>query len=238
MKSSWMVLLGSMLLLAGLANSILGIRQTSSPFDVIGGDPVEAPADITIEQAVEVVPPEDEALIPIDGESPARFLQPAQVYDEADEPTGLVPDRLVIESIGLNAPIIPTTIKEIEYQGQPYYQWLAPNEPAVGWHETSALLGSPGNTVLNGHHNVYGEVFKDLVNVHEGDLIEVYSGNNVFRYRVALAMLLPERFKSLTVRLENARWILPTEDERLTLITCWPYESNTHRVIIVALPEK
>jgi LPXTG-site transpeptidase (sortase) family protein len=68
-------------------------------------------------------------------------------------------------------------------------------------------------------------------------LIKVYSGKNVFRYRVALAMLLPERFKSLTVRLDNARWILPTEDERLTLITCWPYESNTHRVIIVALPE-
>jgi sortase (surface protein transpeptidase) len=53
-----------------------------------------------------------------------------------------------------------------------------------------------------------------------------------------LTMLMPERFKSLTVRLDNARWILPTKDERLTLITCWPAKSNTHRVIIVALPEK
>jgi sortase A len=186
---------------------------------------------------VETLPLGDEALTTFEGESSGSVLHPVQVYDESDEPTGLAPDRLVIESIGLDAPIIPTRIKKIEYQGQPYYQWLAPNEPAVGWHESSALLGSSGNTVLNGHHNVYGEVFKDLVNVHEGDLIEVYSGNNVFRYRVALAMLLPERFKSLTVRFENARWILPTEDERVTLITCWPYESNTHRVVIVALPE-
>lgn len=156
---------------------------------------------------------------------------------ESDQPEGLIPDRLVIPSIILDAPIIPTKLKEIDYQGQLYYQWLAPNKPAVGWHDSSALLGLPGNTVLNGHHNVYGEVFKELVNVHEGDLIEVYSDEQVYKYRVVLAMLLPERFKSLTVRLENARWILPTEDERLTLITCWPYESNTHRVIIVALPE-
>jgi sortase A len=238
MKSSWMILLGCMLFLAGLANSLYGIRQTSSPFDVVSGEPYEPPAIISIVPASEVVQDGEESLASISGESPDNLLHLAQLHDESNEPFGFAPDRLVIESIGLDAPIIPTNIKEIEYQGQPYYQWLAPNEPAVGWHESSALLGSPGNTVLNGHHNVYGEVFRDLVNVHEGDLIKVYSGEQVFTYRVALVMLLPERFKSLTVRLENARWILPTEDERLTLITCWPYESNTHRVIIVALPEK
>lgn len=238
MKSSWMIILGSMLLLAGLANSLLGIRQTSSPFDIVGGEPLVEPTNISIDPSVEVIPPEDEVLTHFKGESSDRFLQPAQAYEETDRPEGLIPDRLVISSISLDAPIIPTKIKEIDYQGQSYYQWLAPNKLAVGWHDSSALLGLPGNTVLNGHHNVYGEVFKDLVNVHEGDLIEVYSGEQVYKYRVVLAMLLPERFKSLTVRLENARWILPTEDERLTLITCWPYQSNTHRVIIVALPEK
>jgi LPXTG-site transpeptidase (sortase) family protein len=239
MKTSWwMVLFGYILLVAGLANSIYGFRQTSSPFDVVGGAPVEAPVDASIDLDVQATARGEELMATVSEESPARLLQSAVVYGESDIPEGLIPDRLVIASIGLDAPIIPTKIKEIDYQGQPYYQWLAPNEPAVGWHEASALLGSPGNTVLNGHHNIYGEVFKNLVNLHEGDLIEVYSGNNVYRYRVALAMLLPERFKSLTVRLENARWILSTEDERLTLITCWPYESNTHRVIIVALPEK
>ncbi len=236
MKSSWMILLGSILLLAGLANSIIGVRQTSSPFDVVGGEPIEAPADTQINQAVEAVQLGDELLAPVSVELPNGSKQLDMLYDEFAEPTGLIPDRLVIESIGMDASVIPTKIKEIEYQGQPYYQWLAPNEPAVGWHEASALLGSPGNTVLNGHHNIYGEVFKDLANVHEGDLIDVYSGNNIFRYRVALAMLVPERFKSLSIRLENARWILPTDDERITLITCWPYQSNTHRVIIVALP--
>jgi sortase A len=37
-------------------------------------------------------------------------------------------------------------------------------------------------------------------------------------------------------RLENARWIGPFPDERLTLVTCWPYTNNTHRVIVIAKP--
>jgi sortase A len=37
-------------------------------------------------------------------------------------------------------------------------------------------------------------------------------------------------------RLANALWIMPSKDERLTLITCYPYDSNTHRLIIVARP--
>jgi sortase A len=42
----------------------------------------------------------------------------------------------------------------------------------------------------------------------------------------------------LSVRRKNAQWIMPTGDERLTLVTCWPYEwpGNSHRVIVVARP--
>ncbi len=48
--------------------------------------------------------------------------------------------------------------------------------------------------------------------------------------------ILPDRGQPDEVRRENARWIQPTEDERITLTTCWPYTSNTHRLIIVAKP--
>jgi sortase A len=48
--------------------------------------------------------------------------------------------------------------------------------------------------------------------------------------------ILPEKGQPLSVRLKNAAWIQPTTDERLTLVTCWPYTSNTHRLIIVARP--
>jgi sortase A len=238
MKSRWwMILFGYMLLLAGLANSLYGFRQTPSAFDSAEGISAEISSNTAQDHAFQEAIQQSVLLTAISKQSPVTSPQPTQVAKEPDRPVGLIPDRLVIASIGLDAPIVPTQVKKIDFQGQTYYQWLAPNQPAVGWHDSSALLGLPGNTVLNGHHNVYGKVFKDLVNVHEGDLIEVYSGDQVFKYHVVLAMLVPERFKTLTVRLDNARWILPTDDERLTLITCWPATSNTHRVIIVALPD-
>jgi LPXTG-site transpeptidase (sortase) family protein len=235
LKPGWMIPLGLLLITVGLANSYLGVRQSFSPFDLADGSPVDAPSH---HSPVLLPDTSNTPTSPPDGPVLSSQSQSASLFGEPDQTIGLIPDRLVIPSIDLDAPILPTKVKKIDFQGQTYYQWLAPDKPAVGWHDSSALLGLPGNTVLNGHHNVYGKVFKDLVKLHEGDLIQVYSGNQVFKYQVVLAMLLPERFKSLTVRLENARWILPTDDERLTLITCWPADSNTHRVIIVALPEQ
>jgi len=37
-------------------------------------------------------------------------------------------------------------------------------------------------------------------------------------------------------RRENAKWIAPTDYERLTLVSCWPYTTYTHRLIVIAAP--
>ena len=147
-----------------------------------------------------------------------------------------IPEFISIPAIQVQAPIVPVAHTEIEYKRQIFQQWLAPNSYAAGWHNTSAPLGVPGNTVLNGHHNAFEEVFRDLLEVEEGDIIQLTSGDRLFTYQVGLKLVLNERFKPVDVRLANAQWILPSQDERLTLITCWPYESNTHRVIVVAVP--
>jgi sortase A len=147
-----------------------------------------------------------------------------------------VPIRLVIPTIDLDAPVSPAETKILKVGGVEYQQWLAPDQFAIGWHTGSARLGEAGNTVFNGHHNVYGEVFRHLVDVEVGDPILVYSWEHLFTYQITNMMILPEKYQGLDVRMENAHWILPSQDERLTLITCWPYESNTHRLIIVARP--
>jgi LPXTG-site transpeptidase (sortase) family protein len=154
----------------------------------------------------------------------------------AFQSTGQIPDRLVIPSINLDAPIVPVGYQELTYGGKVIDLWLAPQQYAAGWQVTSALLGDPGNTVLNGHHNAFGMVFKDLYKLKTGDALSVFSGAMEFRYQVVSNMLLPERYESLSSRLENAQWIEPTSDERITLVTCWPEDSNTHRVVIVARP--
>lgn len=147
-----------------------------------------------------------------------------------------VPVRLVIESINLDAPIVPSPIDFKKVRGKEYMQWIVPDEFAAGWHTTSALLGEPGNTVLNGHNNTNGEVFKSLDKVEPGDIISIESNESRFSYLVTNKMILPEKYEEMGTRMNNAQWILPSVDERLTLISCWPFESNTHRVIIVARP--
>ena len=141
----------------------------------------------------------------------------------------------MIASVGIDAQVIPVGWEVVEQNGQQYSIWKVADF-AVGWHKTSAPLGQPGNTVMAGHHNVQGEVFRDLVNVEVGDKIVVYAGNQEFDYVVDLKTIVKEKGEPLEVRQRNAQWIAPTDDERLTFITCWPYTNNTHRVIVVAKP--
>jgi LPXTG-site transpeptidase (sortase) family protein len=149
-----------------------------------------------------------------------------------------LPEYLTIPDIGLNVTIVDADYEEVEVRDEMFHQWLAPDARTVGWQPSSASLGVEGNTVLIGHHNIYGEVFKDLEKLEVGDRVWIYSGNRAYEYAIRLKFILPEKYESVETRLENARWIQPTQDERLTLVTCWPYETNTHRMILVAEPLK
>jgi len=143
------------------------------------------------------------------------------------------PTRLVIPSVGIDAKVEPVGWSVVQKDGVEYSLWQVADY-AVGWHKTTAPLGQPGNTVMAGHHNVNGEVFRDLVNVEVGDKVTIYSGDKKFEYVVDFKTIVKEKGESVDVRKQNAQWISPTTDERVTFVTCWPYTSNTHRVIVVA----
>jgi LPXTG-site transpeptidase (sortase) family protein len=147
------------------------------------------------------------------------------------------PARILIPTIDLVAPVSPISLEAISSNGQTYYQWPVPNEFRAGWHDNSARLGQPGNTVLNGHHNIYGQVFRHLVDLEAGDEIILEDGTGqTYTYYVVQKEIFPERGQPLAVRLENARWMDSSDDERLTLVTCWPFTDNSHRLVVVALP--
>jgi LPXTG-site transpeptidase (sortase) family protein len=164
------------------------------------------------------------------------FLSQVENTKLIDHETGLIPDRIVIPTIKLNAPVISAGSRTVKVSDQVFDQWVAPNHYAAGWHGNSAYLGEPGNVVINGHHNEYGKVFGNLVNLNPGEMIYVLSGETIVPYIISNKMIVKEKNENLDTRLMNASWIQPTGDERLTLITCWPPESNTHRLIIVAVP--
>lgn len=151
-------------------------------------------------------------------------------------PTPALPTRIVIPVIGVDAPVVPVSWHTLEVAGQAQAAWEVPDMYAAGWHETSVPPGIPGNTVFNGHNTTNGEVFRDLYTLEDGDVIIVYTDNTLYTYAVAKVLILPEADQPLEVRQKNARYIMPTDDERLTLVTCHPYGSLRNRLIVVARP--
>jgi LPXTG-site transpeptidase (sortase) family protein len=146
------------------------------------------------------------------------------------------PQRLEIPILDVDVAIQRVGLVPVTSGGQEFLQWAVPNGYEVGWHESSAPLGLPGNTVLNGHNNIYGEVFRDLIDLAVGEELIIHDAAGAHVYKVEQQELLEENGQPLSVRLDNARWIEPTSDERVTLVSCWPYATNTHRLIVVAKP--
>ncbi|HHB91119.1 MAG TPA: sortase [Anaerolineae bacterium] len=154
---------------------------------------------------------------------------------------GRVPVRVRIPKVGLDAPIEPMGWHWVEDARGRRTEWDVPRF-AAGHHIDSAFPGELGNMVLSGHHNIGGAVFAPIATIGEpdnplalGDTIIVEDAlGRQFTYRITSWRRFPEANASVAVRRENASYLLPTDFPQLTLITCWPLESNTHRVIITA----
>jgi LPXTG-site transpeptidase (sortase) family protein len=243
MKSSRLILVGAFLLIAGVAGFIASYSSAAEatptpahPAALVGEGFLPMALPVNHQAGAPTLAP---TLTPTASETqlsePATLLTPdANITPSPTPQKPLIPDRIVIEKIALDAPVKLATEDKVTIASEEYLQYLAPDEFAAGWHPNSAPLGAIGNTVINGHHNVHGKVFGRLVELVPGDRITVFSGTTSYTFQVANVLILPERDADLAARLENARWIEPSQDIRLTLVTCWPEYSNTHRLIIVA----
>jgi LPXTG-site transpeptidase (sortase) family protein len=144
------------------------------------------------------------------------------------------PTRIVIPSIRLDAPVESVGLVKEPTTG--FWTYAIPNYKAAGWHNDTAPLGKRGNTVLNGHNNIEGKVFLDLVDIKKGDLIAMYEGSKAVNYVVQDVLFLLEAGQPDSVRIKNGVYIQPTDDVRLTIVSCWPRNNNTHRLIVIAKP--
>lgn len=182
------------------------------------------------------VPPATATLVPP--------LAPPTSIPEPDLPATAPPDRppaqspptrLAIASIGLDVPVLPVATKTVQVGGQTRVVWGdVPN--AGGFHYTSAYPGNGGNTVINGHRDIQGGVFRHLDRVAVGDEIVLYVGEVAYVYQAAEILVVPETFASAAQQAENLRLIGPMSEERLTLVTCTPVGLATHRLLVIARP--
>lgn len=91
--------------------------------------------------------------------------------------------------------------------------------------ENTGALGEAGNYAIAGHRNrTFGRNFNRLDELVAGDLIEIDSGTANYAFVVTEKLyVLPEDV-----------WVLESEgvDQEVTLVTCHPIETGTHRLII------
>ncbi|MDP9316412.1 MAG: sortase [Chloroflexota bacterium] len=109
----------------------------------------------------------------------------------------------------------------------------------VGHHKGTSNPGQGGNIVLSGHSGGWQYPFNDIFYLKPGDLVQLTSNGRVYDYRVSDHILVDEVGQPLEKRLENARYIEPTDAEMITMVACWPLtgpDKFKQRIIIRAKP--
>jgi sortase A len=167
--------------------------------------------------------------------TPTPTPSPTPTPTPARPPANSPPTRIVIPKIDLDSNVVEVGWTVENRDGQLVSVWYVADY-AAGFHSGSAYPGHVGNTILSGHHNIKGEVFRYIVDLEPGDEVILYVGEMPYRYAVEERLILPDKYVSAEQKRENGRWIRSFPDERLTLVTCWPYTNNTHRVIVIAKP--
>lgn len=172
------------------------------------------------------------AVPPVEPAAPVAKPQLAHPVAASSQP--LRPDRLVLPAIHVDIPVVELGWSSQQNpEGQIFSEWDVA-EYAAGWHKNSARLGEEGNVVMSGHNNILGSVFRELDQLKRGDEITVWAGEERFVYAIDQVLIVPEKYAAPEQQKDNAKWIGPFDDNRLTLVSCWPRDDNTHRIIVVA----
>jgi len=119
--------------------------------------------------------------------------------------------RIVIPAIGVDAPVVEGDDWETLKQG-------------AGHRIGAANPGERGNCVISAHNDIYGEIFRALPELKVGDEIFVHTETQSYRYVVEQSRIIEPTEVSV---------MAPTSTPVLTLISCYPYGIDTHRIVVI-----
>ncbi len=120
--------------------------------------------------------------------------------------------RIQIPAIGVDAPVV---------QGDGWEQL----KKGVGQHIPSPNPGENGNVILSAHNDVYGEIFRHLDRLQPGDQVILYTQQRSYTYIVE---------RTLIVEPTAVEVMASTGAPTLTLISCYPYLVDSHRIVVFA----
>jgi sortase A len=201
-------------LVAILAISLLNLRSLNEDYAEASQPVITATAAVT-PLAMGVLPgghapPEEAGTIPthlrglVEGGTPPAIPIPT--------PGPSAPTRIIIPSIEVDGLIV---------EGDSWEQLKL----GVGHHLNTADPGERGNMVLSAHNDIYGEIFRRLDDLELGDEITVYAGEQPHRYVVRAKQIVEPTEVSV---------LASTTKPVATLISCYPYMVDTHRIVVVA----
>jgi len=194
-----------------LAASVLNLRSLNDEYAQASLLPTATPTPLAGGVLPgEHQPPEEAGSVPVhlrnlvEGEAPPAIAIPT--------PGPEAPTRIVIPAINVDALVVEGDLPEQLKLG-------------VGHYLGSANPGERGNMVLSAHDDIYGEIFRRLHELELGDEVVVYAGEQPYRYLVTAKQI---------VEPTEVRVLASTTKPVATLITCYPYMVDTHRVVVVA----
>ncbi len=149
------------------------------------------------------------------GDIPAHLLPVMQAYQPPPLPTpGPEQARVIqIPAIGVNHPVVEGA-----------YDWEQLKR-GVAHHVGSAQPGQVGNMVMAAHNDVYGAIFQHLDQLSPGDEFVVQTNQRAYTYVVT---------KIEIVDPTDVDVLAATNHASATLISCYPYRINTHRIVVFA----
>lgn len=133
------------------------------------------------------------------------------------DPALLLPKRLRIPVMFLDSPVHEVRVNMGAWEVSPM---------DIGHHEGTANPGEVGNMALAGHRDINSALFRELDRLKPGDPVFVSNSLREYKYIVT---------DSFVVSPEHTEVMDPTDDKRVTLITCTPIGLATQRLIVTAI---
>lgn len=145
----------------------------------------------------------------------------AQVYSQVYLPpdiarspvTEQTPRRIVIPDLGVDHVIVQGVDWEALKLGVGQLpNGITPDDPL-------------GNVVLAAHNDIYGEIFRYLDQLQPGMSFEIFTATQRYRYEVTETQIVDP----------DAVQVMESQGRAMaTLISCYPYQVNTQRIVVFA----
>ena len=194
-----------------LATSLLNLKALNTEYAQASLAPTPTPTPLAGGILPgEHAPPEEPGSVPshlrnlVEGEAPPAVPIPT--------PGPEAPTRIVVPAINVDALVVPGDTPEQLKLG-------------VGHHPGSANPGERGNMVLSAHNDIYGEIFRRLSDLELGDEVIIYAGDQPYHYVVTAKQI---------VEPTDVHVLAATTRPAATLISCYPYMVDTHRIVVIA----